>query len=326
MSDEGVWTLIESDPGVFTEMLRGFGVEGVQVEELHSLSEEETAVYNPIYGLIFLFKWRPGEDPIGEPADTSNVFFAQQVITNACATQAIINCLMNVNDTKVKIGPVLEEYRDFAKHIDPASRGLVLSNCEKIRQVHNSFARPTFYELDLNLPSSEDNYHFITFVPIGNKIYELDGLREFPLELTTIPEGKSWMEVISPILTERMRRFNDGDIMFNLMAVVGNMMDKYTKRREEILEGKVTFPSTDAMYDELAVVENKIDEEGHKLDMYRRENARRRHNYLPFIVEMLRILAKEGRLVPLVEKAQTNARQRLSRESKRQPQQQQQQS
>lgn len=35
---------------------------------------------------------------------------------------------------------------------------------------------------------------------------------------------------------------------------------------------------------------------------YRRENARRRHNYLPFIVEILRILAKEGRLVPMVEK------------------------
>ncbi|VDO57053.1 unnamed protein product [Haemonchus placei] len=267
MSDEGVWTLIESDPGVFTEMLRGFGVEGVQVEELHSMSEEETAAYNPIYGLIFLFKWRPGEEPIGEPVDTNNVFFAQQVITNACATQAIINLLMNVNDPKVKLGSVLEEYRDFAKQIDPASRGLVLSNCEKIRQVHNSFARPTFYELDLNMPPSEDNYHFITFVPVGNKV-----------------------------------RFNDGDIMFNLMAVVGNMMEKWTKRREEILEGKITFPSTDAMYDELAIVENKIDEEGHKLDTYRRENARRRHNYLPFIVEILRILAKEGRLVPMVEK------------------------
>ncbi|KAE9415610.1 hypothetical protein Angca_005399 [Angiostrongylus cantonensis] len=280
MSDEGVWTLIESDPGVFTEMLRGFGVEGVQVEELHSMSEEETAPYSPIYGLIFLFKWRPGEDPIGEPVETNNVFFAQQVITNACATQAIINLLMNVNDPKVKLGPVLEEYRDFAKHIDPASRGLVLSNSEKIRQVHNSFARPTFYELDLNTPQYEDNYHFITFVPVGNKflilalsrtflfwIYELDGLREFPLEVSAIPEGKSWMEVISPIITERMRRFNDGDIMFNLMAVVGNMMEKYTKRREEILEGKITFASTEAMYDELAAVENKIDEEGHKHDV-----------------------------------------------------------
>ncbi|KAK6053629.1 hypothetical protein COOONC_08864 [Cooperia oncophora] len=220
---------------------------------------------------------------------------------------------MNVNDPKVKLGSVLEEYRDFAKQIDPASRGLVLSNSEKIRQVHNSFARPTFYELDINMPPSEDNYHFITFVPVGNK---LDGLREFPLEVSIIPEGKTWMEVISPIITERMRRFNDGDIMFNLMAIVGNMMEKYTKRREEILEGKITFPSTDAMYDELAIVENKIDEEGHKIDTYRRENARRRHNYLPFIVEILRILAKEGRLVPMVEKAQLNARSRLKRENK----------
>ncbi|VDO90276.1 unnamed protein product [Heligmosomoides polygyrus] len=236
MSDEGVWTLIESDPGVFTEMLRGFGVEGVQVEELHSVADEETSAYNPIYGLIFLFKWRPGEDPIGEPVDTSNVFFAQQVITNACATQAIINLLMNVSDPKVKIGPVLEEYRDFAKHIDPASRGLVLSNCEKIRQVHNSFARPTFYELDLNQPSSEDNYHFITFVPVGNKVGA--GALQFTSSMAfasfrlraIIVHRHLWFILVS------LRRFNDGDIMFNLMAVVGNMMEKYTKRREEILE------------------------------------------------------------------------------------------
>ncbi|VDM52841.1 unnamed protein product [Angiostrongylus costaricensis] len=276
MSDEGVWTLIESDPGVFTEMLRGFGVEGVQVEELHSMSEEETS---PIYGLIFLFKWRPGEDPIGEPVETNNVFFAQQVITNACATQAIINLLMNVNDPKVKLGPVLEEYRDFAKHIDPASRGLVLSNSEKIRQVHNSFGRPTFYELELNTPQYEDNYHFITFVPVGNKVSgELDGLREFPLEVSAIPEGKSWMEVISPIITERMRRLGWLFEVFHSNEVIHEFNNSS--------EDSMTAISCSTSW----------------LCSYRRENARRRHNYLPFIVEILRILAKEGRLVPMVEK------------------------
>ena len=32
------------------------------------------------------------------------------------------------------------------------------------------------------------------------------------------------------------------------------------------------------------------------------ENVRRKHNYLPLIVEILKLLGKEGKLVPLVEK------------------------
>ena len=36
------------------------------------------------------------------------------------------------------------------------------------------------------------------------------------------------------------------------------------------------------------------------------ENIRRQHNYLPFIMELLKILAQEGKLVDLVEKVGTH--------------------
>jgi ubiquitin carboxyl-terminal hydrolase L5 len=78
----GEWCLIESDPGVFTELIRGFGVLGVQVEELWSLDEQSFDNIKPVHGLVFLYKWRPEETIQGSIVEDSrlkDIFFARQV-------------------------------------------------------------------------------------------------------------------------------------------------------------------------------------------------------------------------------------------------------
>lgn len=74
------WCTVESDPGVFTELIRLWGVEGVQVDEIYDLESATIGAMKPLYGLIFLFKWTKEVDPRTVLEDAPGVFFAKQVL------------------------------------------------------------------------------------------------------------------------------------------------------------------------------------------------------------------------------------------------------
>lgn len=134
------------------------GVTGAQVEELWSLDAEQFKNLHPIHGLIFLFKWVQDDEPAGfvvEEGDSRqwNIFFAKQVINNACATQAILSILLNCSHPDVQLGSTLTDFKEFSSSFDPYNKGLTLSNASQIRSVHNSFARQTLFELDSKTPN-----------------------------------------------------------------------------------------------------------------------------------------------------------------------------
>ena len=54
-----------------------------------------------------------------------------------------------------------------------------------------------------------------------------------------------------------------------------------------------------------------IDEEETKRKRYRLENVRRKHNYLPLIVQFLKELASHDQLLPLLDKAKEKEKQRV---------------
>jgi ubiquitin carboxyl-terminal hydrolase L5 len=305
MSDgAGTWCLIESDPGVFTELIREFGVKGLQVEELWGLDAENFERLAPIRGLIFLFKWI-GTSSVASTAGSivqdsrlENIFFARQVIQNACATQAIISILLNCSPAEVELGPVLGEFKEFTKTFDPAMKGLALSNSETIRSVHNSFSRQTIFEFDQKSAAKDDEvFHFVGYIPVDGRLYELDGLREGPIDLGPIPEGKDWTEVVRPVLQERISKYSEGEIHFSLLAVIPDRKEEYEKKLADLEATGTAAPES------VAELKLQIEEEDEKRHRFKLENIRRKHNYLPLIVQFLKELAQQKQLMPLYEKA-----------------------
>lgn len=323
------WCTIESDPGVFTELIAEIGVEGVQVEELWSFDKETLEKLKPIYGLIFLFKWRSEEDnrPVETDYNMEDLFFANQVINNACATQAILSILLNCKD--IKLGKNLEDFKEFTRYFPPEIKGLTIGNSEKIRTAHNSFARPEPLIADTGAVGGKDDdvFHFISYLPINGKLYELDGLKAGPICLGDCSKA-DWLELVTPEIQKRIERYSQSEIRFNLMALVRNLATSYSEEiatlnaRKDAIATKITnlatqpdsmdvddLPGNPEELNDLLVqlddrteeLNQKIAAEEEKFKRWKVENARRKHNYIPFIVNLLKYLAEQDQLMPLID-------------------------
>lgn len=227
------------------------------------------------------------------------------MINNACATQALLSILFNVAHPDLQLGETLSEFKEFCSSFNPQLKGLALSNSEAIRTVHNSFARQTLFEFDAKVPKKGDDvYHFVSYVPIDGRIYELDGLKAGPIDHGPINPKSDWLDSVKPIIEKRIQKYNDGEIHFNLLAVVSDRKTLYMKQIEELEKAaKESGMETDSNLFEIERLRRMIEEEENKIKQYKVENIRRKHNYLPLIVEYLKILAKEQRLVQLYEDA-----------------------
>lgn len=207
------WSTIESDPAVFSELIGRFGVPNICTEEIFSLDMlgDLGDRNGELYGLIFLFKYTEEFDqrPLSD-ANTEEIFFARQVVQNACATQAILGVLMNAEG--LDIGEQLGELKSFTQSLDPESKGLAIGNYEPVRLAHNAFARADPFIQDdddkkRRSGETEDAFHFIAYIPFRGCIYEVDGLKAGPIKLGDVCSSEPWWTVARPAIEERISRW-----------------------------------------------------------------------------------------------------------------------
>jgi ubiquitin carboxyl-terminal hydrolase L5 len=340
------WCTIESDPGVFTELIEGLGVKDVEVQEIFSLDDTEYLLsLGKIYGFIFLFKWTKETNQKKLPNyECSNLFFAQQVIQDACATQALLSILLN--NPSIELGENMNNFREFCIHLDPYSRGLAIGESDHIRTIHNSFAKQEpFVFQKVKSDKEEDAFHFISYINYNDSLLELDGLQKGPFCHQNGLQN-SWIENVKEVIQKRILLYSEKEIRFNLLVVVESQKNVFSKKLYNLemelfpyynllsekgnnkfanFEFQTEFDKNNLkqiaedieenfleafLLDKCQSIINKINNIRLDLKDYttrrekqKKENQRRKTNYLPLIFELFKKSAEKGTLLDMYNKA-----------------------
>lgn len=297
------WCTIESDPGVFTELIEELGVKDVAVSEVYSFDAVQEWQREGCHGFIYLFQWKKEDDPRATVEEPEGMFFAKQVVQDACATQALLSVLLNAD---IDRGEMLEDFREFSTMLDSDSRGVSIGSHDRIRAVHNSFARPEpFVQEDDNKPKkgkSQEVFHFVAYIPFNGQVYEIDGLRPGPIHIGAASKETFW-DVARPAIESRMQSAND---IKSVLLAVGRSHKASLEEKLELLQGQQLSFSDPQSADAVAVaervqqVESELGADAEERASQRAENVLRRHNFFPLILQLAQALAKKDQLSRMV--------------------------
>lgn len=246
-----------------------------------------TGCRDSIYGLIFLSRWAAQETENETTEAPTGVWFANQTLSNSCASVALMNIINN--HAIVNLGEALNDFRSSTLSMTPKNRGLALDRFDHVRNVHNSFATD-FDKMNVDLRLKQDiafaerkkkaarskrprkkrkddeesfedesGFHFVAYVPAGGLIWRMDGLERFPRKLGSFGEGDSWIAVVLPELEAQLASATTYALEYSLLSLT-------------------------AMTDTSSVEADQA------------KMARTRENWGPFLAQLIKIHAAKGDL------------------------------
>lgn len=271
---------------MFNELAKKLGIQNVQFEDIYSIDKDSFESLSPLYGIIFLFKYgrvdrmhaedgnRPIDGEYDKQYQDKGIFFANQTIQNACGTQAILNVLLNVPG--LNVGDELSNFKSFVEGFDGEMSGSTISNSELIRAAHNSFSPPAlFVDEDKNQPPPDQDdkddglFHFIGYMNIHGRIYELDGLKSFPIVHETCNSQDEFFDKLPNVLGRRIAKYGN-ELRFTLLGITRDRLEYF----KEIGDN------------------HGIEQELSKREAWKKENESRRHDHLGLLVQLVKEIGK----------------------------------
>lgn len=112
------------------------------------------------------------------------------MVPNSCATHALVSVLLNVNCSELNLGETLTRLKEYTTGMSPENKGWAIGNVPNLAQSHNSHATPEAAKPKNDNKSggittgrfTGDAYHFVSYVPINGRLFELDGLKAYPID------------------------------------------------------------------------------------------------------------------------------------------------
>ncbi|CAG8481402.1 9487_t:CDS:10 [Funneliformis caledonium] len=229
----GPWVKLQSEPKLFNALMYDLGVRGAQATEVFVLDDiDNFHELGEIYGFVYLFRmmgdvkslYKSEEyTPVDNP---KNVYFANQVVDNACATLAVLNIALN--SPQLEIGDDLKEFKEFTKDFPPPVKGFTITNHPSFRLIHNSMSRHPEEALvveeasgkpSATVDESVEVYHYIAYVPVDGEVWQLDGLYPHPVSVGKYSDKQRWYDAARDAMRARTQGFYAEQINFVLLAI-----------------------------------------------------------------------------------------------------------
>lgn len=270
-------------------MAEKLGINDVQIDDLYSIDGDSLRQFGAIYGVVFLFKYgkvdrqyaKDGNKPLAGEYDQNyqdnQIFFGNQTIQNACATQALLNILLNKLEPPA-LGEELSNFKAFVQGFDGEMVGETISNSDLIRSVHNSFSSPSII-VDEDPSKPPDDYddkndglfHFVGYILKNGHIYELDGLKNYPIKHDACNSMEEFYELLPKVLMQRISKYGD-ELRFSSLVITNNKL----KYAQEIGDSML------------------MDSELHKRQVWDREIELRKHDYTNLFVKLMKSISKKA--------------------------------